>query len=62
MNLNLSKGLHNIRSYKLSRKNFDPKTKIKYERIMLQQTDGQRNRFLADSYICSVFQLGDNEI
>ena len=24
--------------------------------------DGQTNRFLADSYILSTFQLGDNEI
>ena len=29
---------------------------------MLQQMDGQANRFLADSYIRSTFQLGDNEI
>ena len=29
---------------------------------MLQKTDGQMNKFLADSYICSTFQLGDNEI
>ena len=36
--------------------------KKKYERIILQQTDGQTNRFLADSYISSTFQLGDNEI
>ena len=28
---------------------------------MLQRTDGQRNRFLADSYIRSTFQLGDNK-
>ena len=49
-------------SYKILRKNFDPKTKIKYERIILQRTDGQANRFLADSYISSTFQLGDNEI
>ena len=43
-------------------KTFDPKTKIKYERIILQRTHGQTNRFLADSYISSTFQLGDNEI
>ena len=42
--------------------NFDPKTKIKYEQIILQWTDRQTNRFLADSYISSTFQLGDNEI
>ena len=29
---------------------------------MLQWMDGQKNRFLADSYIHSAFQLGDNEI
>ena len=29
---------------------------------MLLWTDGQTNRFLADSYIPSTFQLGDNEI
>ena len=29
---------------------------------MLQWMDGQTNRFLADSYIHSTFQLGDNEI
>ena len=29
---------------------------------MLQRMDGQMNRFLADSYIHSTFQLGDNEI
>ena len=29
---------------------------------MLQQMDGQVNRFLADSYIHSIFQLEDNEI
>ena len=29
---------------------------------MLQRMDGQTNRFLADSYIRSNFQLGDNEI
>ena len=29
---------------------------------MLQQMDGQKNRFLADSYIRSIFQLGDNKI
>ena len=29
---------------------------------MLQRMDGRMNRFLADSYICSTFQLGDNEI
>ena len=29
---------------------------------MLQQMDGQTNRFLADSYIRSTFQLRDNEI
>ena len=29
---------------------------------MLQQMDGQTNRFLADSYIHSTFQLEDNEI
>ena len=51
-----------MRSYKLERQNFDPKTKIKYEQIMLQRTDGQTKRFLADSYIRSTFQLGDNEI
>ena len=39
-----------------------PKKKIKYEQIMLQRTDGQTNRFFADSYICSTVQLGDNEI
>ena len=43
-------------------KNFDPKTKIKYERIMLQLMDRQMNKFLADRYICSIFQLGDNKI
>ena len=43
-------------------KHFDPKTKIKYEQIMLQRTDVQTNRFLADSYSHSTFQLGDNEI
>ena len=51
-----------MRSYKLEHKNYDPKTKIKYERIMLQLMDGQMNRFLADSYIRSTFQLWDNEI
>ena len=34
----------------------------KYEQIMFQRTDGQMKRFLADSYICSTFQLRDNEI
>ena len=34
----------------------------KYEQIMFQRTDGQRKRFLADSYIRSTFQLRDNEI
>ena len=29
---------------------------------MLQRMDGQANRFLADSYIHSTFQLEDNEI
>ena len=29
---------------------------------MLQRMDGQMNRFLADSYIHSTFQLGNNEI
>ena len=29
---------------------------------MLQQMDSQTNRFLADSYIHSTFQLGANEI
>ena len=29
---------------------------------MLQRMDGQTNRFLADSYIRSTFQLGDNKI
>ena len=29
---------------------------------MLQRMDGQTNRFLADSYIHSTFQLGDTEI
>ena len=29
---------------------------------MLQRMDGQTNRFLADSYIHSTFQLGDDEI
>ena len=29
---------------------------------MLQWMDGQTNRFLADSYIHSTFQLEDNEI
>ena len=29
---------------------------------MLQRMDGQTNRFLADSYICSTFQLGYNKI
>ena len=29
---------------------------------MLQRMDGQTNRFLADSYVLSTFQLGDNEI
>ena len=47
--------------------NFNTKTltlrqKIKYEQIMLQRMDGQMNRFLADSYIRSTFQLGDNEM
>ena len=36
--------------------------KIKYEQIMLQWKDGQKNRFLADRYIRSTFQLGDNKI
>ena len=30
--------------------------------LVCQQMDGQTNRFLADSYIRSTFQLGDNEI
>ena len=34
----------------------------KYEWIKLQWMDGQTNRFLADNYICSTFQLGDNKI
>ena len=51
-----------MRSYKLQCKNFDPKTKIKYELIILQLTDRQTNRFLADSYISSTFQLGDNDL
>ena len=34
----------------------------KYEQIIFQRTDGQTKRFLADSYICSTFQLRDNEI
>ena len=29
---------------------------------MIQQMDGQKNKFLADSYIHSTFQLGDNNI
>ena len=29
---------------------------------MLQQMDEQMNKFLADIYICSTFQLGDNKI
>ena len=29
---------------------------------MLQWMDGQKNTFLADSYIHSTFQLGDNKI
>ena len=29
---------------------------------MLQQMDEQTNRFLADSYIRSIFQLRDNKI
>ena len=29
---------------------------------MLQRMDGQTNRFLADSYILSTFQLEDNDI
>ena len=29
---------------------------------MLQRMDGPMNRFLADSYIHSTFQLGDSEI
>ena len=29
---------------------------------MLLQTDIQTNRFLADSYIPSTFQIGENEI
>ena len=29
---------------------------------MLQRMDAQTNRFLADSYIHSTYQLGDNKI
>ena len=29
---------------------------------MLQQMDGRTDRFLADNYIRSTFQLGDNKI
>ena len=29
---------------------------------MLQGMDGQKNTFLTDSYIHSIFQLGDNKI
>ena len=34
----------------------------KYEQIMLQRTDGQTKRFLADSYIRSTLQLRGTEI
>ena len=29
---------------------------------MFQRMDGQTDRFLADNYIRSTFQIGDNEI
>ena len=28
---------------------------------MLQRMDGQKNKFIADSYIRSIFQLGDKQ-